>query len=91
LLGLSPILKSLTMSTSSDSIWAISTWLLCMNVAFFDYSTGTGAQYVLLEHLYSQNLLIYVIVCPHQSRPTPHLWPPQCSHLDFRPPPTSSR
>jgi phosphatidylinositol glycan class C protein len=52
LLGLSPILKSLTMSTSSDSIWAISTWLLCMNVAFFDYSTGTGAQYV-NEHLYS--------------------------------------
>ena len=48
LLGLSPILKSLTMSTSSDSIWAISTWLLCMNVAFFDYSTGTGVQYVSL-------------------------------------------
>lgn len=46
LLGLSPILKSLTKSTTSDSIWAISTWLLCMNVAFFDYGGGTGAQYV---------------------------------------------
>jgi len=45
LLGLSPILKSLTKSTTSDSIWAISTWLLCMNVAFFDYGSGTGAQY----------------------------------------------
>ncbi len=44
LLGLSPILKSLTKSTTSDSIWAISTWLLMMNVAFFDYSSGPGAQ-----------------------------------------------
>ncbi|KAF2877039.1 phosphatidylinositol N-acetylglucosaminyltransferase subunit C [Massariosphaeria phaeospora] len=43
LLGLSPILKSLTRSTTSDSIWALSTWLLCVNVAFFDYSGGTGA------------------------------------------------
>jgi Ca2+/Na+ antiporter len=40
LLGLSPILKSLTRSTTSDSIWALSTWLLLMNVAFFDYSGG---------------------------------------------------
>jgi hypothetical protein len=45
LLGLSPILKSLTRSTTSDSIWALSTWLLMMNIAFFDYSAGPGAQY----------------------------------------------
>lgn len=44
LLGLSPILRSLTESTTSDSIWALSTWLLCMNVAFFDYGAATGAQ-----------------------------------------------
>lgn len=44
-LGLSPILKSLTRSTTSDSIWALSTWLLVINVAFFDYSGGSGAQY----------------------------------------------
>jgi hypothetical protein len=44
LLGLSPILKSLTRSTTSDSIWALSTWLLMMNIAFFDYSGGTGAR-----------------------------------------------
>lgn len=43
-LGLSPILKSLTLSTTSDSIWALSTWLLMINVAFFDYSGGGGAQ-----------------------------------------------
>lgn len=37
LLGLSPILKSLTRSTSSDSIWALATWLLIINIFFFDY------------------------------------------------------
>jgi len=44
LLGLSPILKSLTKSTSSDSIWALSTWLMCINVFFFDYGGGVGAK-----------------------------------------------
>jgi phosphatidylinositol N-acetylglucosaminyltransferase subunit C len=38
LLGLSPILKSLTRSTSSDSIWAIAFWLLAINIFFCDYS-----------------------------------------------------
>lgn len=42
LLGLSPILKSLTRSTSSDSIWAMSFWLLAINIFFFDYSGGPG-------------------------------------------------
>lgn len=40
LLGLSPILKSLTRSTSSDSIWAMSFWLLIINIFFYDYSSG---------------------------------------------------
>ena len=47
LLGLSPILKSLTMSTSSDSIWAMSCWLMCINIFFFDYGGGVGVKYVL--------------------------------------------
>jgi phosphatidylinositol glycan class C protein len=38
LLSMSPILKSLTRSTSSDSIWAMSFWLLLINVFSFDYS-----------------------------------------------------
>ncbi|KAG8534227.1 uncharacterized protein KY384_001071 [Bacidia gigantensis] len=38
LLGLSPILKSLTESTTYDSIWAMATWLMCINIFFFDYS-----------------------------------------------------
>ncbi|KAL8723176.1 MAG: hypothetical protein Q9181_007336, partial [Wetmoreana brouardii] len=40
LLGVSPILKSLTMSTSSDSIWAISASLMCIHIFFFDYGGG---------------------------------------------------
>ena len=43
LLGLSPILKSLTKSTASDSIWAVSCWLLIMNIFSFDYGSGEGA------------------------------------------------
>lgn len=39
LLGLSPILKSLTKSTSSDSIWAMSILLFTINIFFFDYGT----------------------------------------------------
>lgn len=45
LLGLSPILKSLTQSTSPDSIWAMSFWLLAVNIFFFDYSGGVGAKF----------------------------------------------
>lgn len=45
LLGLSPILKSLTKSTSSDSIWAISAWLMIINVFFFDYGGGVGVKF----------------------------------------------
>lgn len=52
-LGLSPILKSLTKSTTSDSIWAMSSWLMCINVAFFDYGGGVGAaKYVYMSKVY---------------------------------------
>lgn len=42
--GLSPILKSLTMSTSEDSIWALSSILMCINILFFDYGGGVGVK-----------------------------------------------
>lgn len=45
LLGLSPILKSLTKSTSSDSIWALSSWLMGINVFTFDYGAGPEAKF----------------------------------------------
>ncbi len=38
LLSLSPLLKSLTISTASDSIWALSSWLFLVNVFFHAYS-----------------------------------------------------
>lgn len=38
IMALSPVLKSLTQSTSSDSIWALSIWLCIANVCFYDYS-----------------------------------------------------
>lgn len=45
LLGLSPILKSLTQSTSSDSIWALASWLLILNIFTFDYGAGPEAKF----------------------------------------------
>ena len=45
LLGLSPILKSLTKSTSSDSIWALSSWLMILNVMTFDYGAGPEVKF----------------------------------------------
>lgn len=45
LLGLSPILKSLTKSTSKDSIWAMSAWLIALNVFTFDYGADARSKY----------------------------------------------
>ena len=56
LLGLSPILKSLTKSTTSDSIWALSSWLMCINVFFFDYGGGVGVKYVTIFSLFSLSI-----------------------------------
>ena len=43
-LGLSPILKSLTRSTSSDSIWAMSCWLIVINIFFFHYDASSTSK-----------------------------------------------
>ncbi|VVT54949.1 uncharacterized protein SAPINGB_P004343 [Magnusiomyces paraingens] len=44
ILALSPVLKSLTQSTSSDSIWALASWLVVGNIFANDYSsTSTRA------------------------------------------------
>ncbi|KAJ2776003.1 glycosylphosphatidylinositol anchor biosynthesis [Coemansia nantahalensis] len=40
LFGLSPILRTLTEDTSSDTIWAMTVIFFCVNLAFHDYSTG---------------------------------------------------
>lgn len=44
LLALSPVLKSLTQSTSSDSIWALAFWLCVANVCVNDYSASSPAR-----------------------------------------------
>ena len=41
LLGLSPVLKSLTKSTTSDSIWALSVGLFCVEIMAHDYSSAS--------------------------------------------------
>jgi phosphatidylinositol glycan class C protein len=82
LLGLSPILKSLTKSTTPDSIWALSTWLLCMNVAFFDYGSGTGAQYVRVSNYVPLKILTLATVFLLLSPPTQPSWRRQCLPLD---------
>ncbi|PVH16691.1 uncharacterized protein CXQ87_004987 [Candidozyma duobushaemuli] len=45
LLLLSPVLRSLTKSTSSDSIWALSSVLTCLNVVCHDYALETSQSY----------------------------------------------
>jgi phosphatidylinositol glycan class C protein len=41
IMGLTPILRTLTVNTSSDSIWAIAACLLMTNFILHDYSTAT--------------------------------------------------
>ncbi|KAG0123269.1 phosphatidylinositol N-acetylglucosaminyltransferase-domain-containing protein [Tuber indicum] len=45
LLGLSPILRSLTGSITDDSIWAIATWLFLANTLSFDYGSGVEVKF----------------------------------------------
>ncbi|ODV90768.1 hypothetical protein CANCADRAFT_17602, partial [Tortispora caseinolytica NRRL Y-17796] len=42
ILALSPILKSLSQSTSSDSIWSITGWLLLANICLNDYGAPSN-------------------------------------------------
>ena len=73
LLGMSPILKTLTEDTSSDTIWAMSVLLFGGNIAFHDYSSmNRSAQFqgtislnaaifasVLLASRLKSNLFVY--------------------------------
>lgn len=38
LLGLSPILKTLTEDISTDTVWSMALWCLVANIVFFDYA-----------------------------------------------------
>ncbi|KAI5789682.1 phosphatidylinositol N-acetylglucosaminyltransferase subunit C [Peziza echinospora] len=45
LLGLAPILRSLTKSISSDSIWAMASWLFVANCLSFDYGSDVSVTF----------------------------------------------
>ena len=55
LIGLSPVLKTLTAATSSDSIWALSAALFVLNALLADYReaqrTGEGHVRPFARHL----------------------------------------
>lgn len=63
ILTLSPVLRSLTKSTSLDSIWALSTWLTCLNVICHNYEydlakDGKFELSVLLTNLLFANVIV---------------------------------
>ncbi|EPX70949.1 pig-C [Schizosaccharomyces octosporus yFS286] len=55
LVGLSPILMSLTKSTSEDSVWAIAVWLFLANIFFHEYATDSIQPHVRLHNSLSTN------------------------------------
>ncbi|KAL6454564.1 gpi2 Phosphatidylinositol N-acetylglucosaminyltransferase GPI2 subunit [Candida maltosa Xu316] len=58
LLIVSPILKSLTKSTSSDSIWAISFMLCLANALFHKYSVETSYRPILSTNISLSNAIV---------------------------------
>ena len=58
ILTLTPVLKSLTNSTSSDSIWALSGWLSILNILFNDYQIEFPKLSIKEKRLHWQKLLI---------------------------------
>ncbi|EPZ31588.1 phosphatidylinositol N-acetylglucosaminyltransferase [Rozella allomycis CSF55] len=69
-LGLTPILKTLTEDTSSDTIWAFTIILFITNLLFFDYTTtGNGIQF---PASVSVNAAIFASVLLASRLPTKH-------------------
>lgn len=59
ILTLSPVLKSLSESTSSDSIWTLSVWLLICNLLFTDYHFDINEKF---KPVFSMNILISNVI-----------------------------
>ncbi|KAF5374769.1 hypothetical protein D9758_000260 [Tetrapyrgos nigripes] len=53
LMSLSPVLRTLTAATSSDSIWALSAALFIINILLADYGSSTSSQPIVHERLTS--------------------------------------
>ncbi len=62
ILTLSPVLRSLTKSTSSDSIWALSTWLTILNVICHNYEYDISKQEAFKLSVLSTNLLFSNVI-----------------------------
>lgn len=58
LMGLSPVLRTLTAATSSDSIWALSACLFLLNVLLADYSSMKPVPQERLTSVLSMNAAI---------------------------------
>lgn len=67
IMALSPVLKSLTQSTSSDSIWALSIWLCIANICFYDYSFVPKNEY---KPMLSTNLALCAAIVLASRLPT---------------------
>jgi len=59
ILTLSPVLKSLSESTSSDSIWTLSVWLCICNLLFTDYHFDINERF---KPVFSMNILISNVI-----------------------------
>lgn len=55
ILTLSPVLKSLSESTSSDSVWSLSVWLCVLNITSTDYHFDLNKKY---NPIFATNILI---------------------------------
>lgn len=63
LLALSPVLRTLTAATSSDSIWALSASLFFLNVVLADYTPVNPSQHAqercVMKHTWSRRTLTH--------------------------------
>ncbi|GMM37215.1 phosphatidylinositol N-acetylglucosaminyltransferase [Saccharomycopsis crataegensis] len=62
ILTLSPVLRSLTKSTSSDSIWALSTWLTIFNVICHNYEFDISKEIKYRASVLSTNILFSNVI-----------------------------
>ena len=70
LLSLSPVLRTLTASTSSDSIWALSAILLLLNAILADYSTLNAKKQLTGRSVFCNWTLALTLICEFYFRLT---------------------
>lgn len=82
LLGLTPILQTLTQDVSSDSIWSLTTGCFLVNLCFFDY--GRPARMTNVEDSLSLNAAVLGGVMLASRLPSkPHVFGLMCLSVDW--------